>query len=86
MEQDTQIKYLFINLSRRAYIRLHIGVIAVLLVAAVALLATASGSDFWWLKHAWWICLGAAALDALEAWLALRLAAKPRGATRGAGG
>ena len=85
MAEEGRVKYLFINLSRRNYIRLHIGFVVTLLAAAVVFLLAAGDSEFWWLRQAWWICLAGAGLDLVEAWLALRLAARPSGATSDAG-
>ena len=74
MTSDRRIRYLFINLRYTSYWWLQAAVIGLLFTAAPVLFLVRDASGFWLWQHAWWICLGAAVLEAGETWLALRRA------------
>ena len=66
-DNESRVRYLLINLRWRHYIRIEAGIILALVTAGVVLFVLGRGSGLWWLHHGWWICLGAASLEALEA-------------------
>lgn len=74
MDDDLRVKYPFISIRYRDYIRLQGAIIAALLVASALFFVFARDHGFWLLAHAWWVCLMAAGLEVLESLVAVRRA------------
>lgn len=54
---DMRIKYLFVNLTYPAYVRLQIALVAAWIIGAALLFFFARDSSVWLLKNGWWLCL-----------------------------
>lgn len=74
MAKDVRVNYGIVRLSGRSYRCLHVVLVTLLLVAAVAFFVLGRTSDVWLIRQAWWILGVTAILDVSEAWVALRLA------------
>ncbi len=72
MDDDLRIRYPFVSLRYRNFIRLQGVIIGALVVAAGVLFTEASGHPFWLLANGWWILLLVAVLEVGESWLLIR--------------
>ncbi len=76
MYEDMRVKYLFINLKYRAYIKLQVALVIGWLIGSVLFYLFARASDIWLLKNAWWLCLVIGGLEVLESLVAISKAKK----------
>lgn len=74
MADEIRVRYPFLSLRYRNFIRLQGVIIGALVVAAGVLFTEARGHPFWLLAHGWWILLLVAALEVGESWLLIRRA------------
>jgi hypothetical protein len=76
MYEDMKINFILFSLKYRAYVRMQITAISVLLLlSAVAYLYGRDSAD-WFIGNGWWICLVVALLEVGEAVVAITLAKK----------
>lgn len=71
MYEDMRVKYLFINLRYPVYVKLQGMLIVTLIIAALTCFLYLKDSPLWMLKNVWWFLLIMAALEILEALLAI---------------
>ena len=71
MYEDMRVKYLFLNLSYPAYVKLQTVLVAIWVIAAAVLFLLARDSSIWLLENGWWLCLAIGILEALESVVAI---------------
>ncbi|MDP7287742.1 MAG: hypothetical protein QGH94_07095 [Phycisphaerae bacterium] len=76
MYEDMRVKYLLVNMKYRRYLKWQVGLIAVLLIAALPFFLYTRDSSNWMLKNAWWLCLVLAVLEVFEGIVAVSRAKK----------
>ncbi len=66
MYENTQVKYLFVNLKYPAYVKLQAAQVIGWLIGSALCYQFARGSDVWFLNNGWWLCLAIGGLEVLE--------------------
>lgn len=79
MDENTRIRFLFLDLDYRSYVTLQSAIVCAWAVAAVLFFLFGRGSEVWLWDNAWWICLLAAVLEIFESRVAITRAKKALG-------
>lgn len=76
MYEDMKINFILFSLKYRAYVRMQITAISVLLLLSVVAYLYGRDSASWFISNGWWICLVVALLEVGEAVVAITVAKK----------
>ena len=74
MSEPVRVKFLFINMALPNYKLLQIVLVIFWIAVGVASLVLLQDSKHWFLANLWWISFAGAAIEALEAIVAIRKA------------